>query len=99
MLLMVFDEYNDPLFTSLDKCIILNASHVNVKTLLVPVRLIVIVDITHISCVLEILRQTLRSICTSADSIIGREIVAIVHHDNLSLELMVDERTLWTGKV
>ena len=34
-----------------------------------------------------------------ADSIIGREIIAIVHHDNLSLELMVDERTLWTGKV
>ena len=35
----------------------------------------------------------------SVESIIGREIVAVVHHNNLSLELMVDENTLWTGKV
>jgi hypothetical protein len=33
----------------------------------------------------------------SADSIIGRDIVAVVNHDNLNLELIVDERTLWTG--
>ena len=39
MHLMVFDEFNNLLFISLDKCTILNASHVSVKTPLVPVRL------------------------------------------------------------
>ena len=95
MLLMVFDEFNDLLFTSLDKYLILNASRVSVKTLIVLVRLIVCGTFQITLSYYYILLLN----CILADSVIGREVVAIVHHDNLSLELMVDEKTLWTGQV